>query len=149
MAVSVKAIKLWRSEVANQPGALAKVLAPLAQAGADLQLLMGYRFPGNETRAAIEIFPVSGKKSIAAAQSVGLRASSAPALLVEGDNKRGAGHAISQTIADAGINMSFIVAQVVGRRFSAVFGFETDEDARKAATLIKKALAAKKSSKKK
>jgi hypothetical protein len=149
MAVSVKAIKLWRSEVANQPGALAKVLAPLAQAGADLQLLMGYRFPGNETRAAIEVYPVSGKRSIAAAQSAGLRASPLPALLVEGDNRQGAGYAISQSIADAGINISFIVAQVVGRRFSAVFGFDTDEDARKAATLIKKAMAAKKSSKKK
>jgi hypothetical protein len=149
MAVSVKAIKLWRSEIANQPGALAKVLAPLAQAGADLQVLMGYRFPGDETRAAIEVFPVSGKKSIAAAQSAGLRASPLPALLVEGDNRQGAGYAISQSIADAGINMSFIVAQVVGRRFSAIFGFDTDEDARKAATLIKKAMAAKKSSKKK
>jgi hypothetical protein len=149
MAVSVKAIKLWRREVANRPGALAEVLAPLAQAGSDLQLLMGYRFPGNETRAAIEVFPVTGKKSIAAAQSVGLRASPLPALMVEGDNRQGAGYAISQSIADAGINMSFMVAQVVGRRFSAVFGFETDDDARKAATLIKKALAAKKSSKKK
>jgi hypothetical protein len=149
MAVSVKAIKLWRSEVANQPGALAKVLAPLAQAGTDLQLLMGYRFPGNETRAAVELFPVTGKKQAAAAQAVGLRTSSVPALLVEGDNKRGAGHTISAAIADAGINMSFIVAQVVGRKFSAVFGFENDEDARKAAALIKKALAAKKSSKKK
>jgi hypothetical protein len=149
MAVSVKAIKLWRSEVANQPGSLAKVLAPLAQAGADLQLLMGYRFPGDEARAAVEVFPVSGNKSIAAARSAGLRASVMPALLVQGDNRRGAGYAISQPIADAGINMSFVVAQVVGRRFSAVFGFDTDEDARKAATLIKKAMAAKKSSRKK
>ncbi len=149
MAVSVKAIKLWRSEIANQPGTLAKVLAPLAQAGSDLQLLMGYRYHGNETRAAVELFPVTGKKQAVAAQAAGLRMSSEPALLVEGDNKRGAAHAISAAIADAGINVSFVVAQVVGRRFSAVFAFKTDEDARKAATLIKKTLAAKKSSKKK
>jgi hypothetical protein len=151
MAVSVKAIKLWRSEITNQPGALAEVLAPLAQAGADLQILMGYRYPdkGNETRAAVEVFPITGRRSIAAAQSAGLRASAQPALLVEGDNRQGAGSAISQPIADAGINLNFIVAQVIGRRFSAVFGFDTDDDARKAATLIKKAMATKKSSKKK
>ncbi|MCI0339279.1 MAG: hypothetical protein L0226_17035 [Acidobacteria bacterium] len=52
MAVSVKAIKLWRSEVANQPGALARILAPPAQAGPDPQVLMSYRFPGSETRTA-------------------------------------------------------------------------------------------------
>jgi len=40
--------------------------------------------------------------------------------------------------------MSFMVAQVVGRRFSAVFGFENEADAGKAATLIKKAAPGKK-----
>jgi hypothetical protein len=42
---------------------------------------------------------------------------------------------------DAGINMSFAMAQVVGRRYSAVFGFENEADASKAATLIKRATA--------
>jgi hypothetical protein len=31
------------------------------------------------------------------------------------------------------------MAQVVGRRYAAVFGFKNDDDAAKAATLIKKA----------
>jgi hypothetical protein len=60
-------------------------------------------------------------------------------LLVEGDDRPGLGHAFAKAIGDAGINMSFMVAQVVGRRFSAVFGFENEADAGKAATLIKKA----------
>ncbi len=149
MAVTVKAIKLWRSEVENKPGALANALAPLAEAGADLQVVMGYRYPGDETKAAIELSPVSGKKATAAAQSAGLSASSLPALLVEGDNKPGAGYAITKPLADAGINLSFMVAQVIGKKYSAIFGFETDADARKAATLIKKAAAGKKTGKKK
>jgi hypothetical protein len=37
------------------------------------------------------------------------------------------------------VNMSFVMAQVVGRRYAAVFGFENEADATKAATLIKKA----------
>jgi len=35
---------------------------------------------------------------------------------VEGDKPARPGHAISQAIADAGINMDFVVAQVVGRK---------------------------------
>jgi hypothetical protein len=34
--------------------------------------------------------------------------------------------------------MSFVMAQVVGRRYSAVFGFENEADASKAASLIKR-----------
>jgi hypothetical protein len=81
---------------------------------------------------------------VAAAQEAGLTASSLQALLVEGDNRPGLGHAISQAIADAGINMDFVVAQVIGRKYSAVFGFESEADASKGAAVIRKAAAAKK-----
>jgi hypothetical protein len=144
MAVTVRKVTLWRSEVENKPGVLANVLEPLANAGADLQVVMGYRYPGNERRAAIELYPVSGRKSIVAAHTAGLRASSIATLLVEGDNKAGLGHAIAKAIANTGINLSFLVAQVIGRKYLAVLGFETDAEARKAATLIKRATASKK-----
>ena len=143
MAVSVKRITLWRKEVENTPGVLADVLEPLARAGADLQVVMGYRFPGNESRAAIELYPVSSKKSVAAAEEAGLSASSIPTLLVEGDNRPGLGHAIASAIADAGINLGFLVTQVVGERYTSVIGFETEEEASRAATLIKRAKPAK------
>ena len=144
MAVTVKSIKLWRKEVDNRPGQLAGTLSPLVSAGADFQVLMGYRFPGNESKAAIELYPVSGKKAIAAARSAGLKAAEIPCLLVEGDNKPGIAQAIAKAIADAGINMSFVVAQAVGKRYSGIFGFESDADTRKAFGVIKKAAAGKK-----
>jgi len=43
-----------------------------------------------------------------------------------------------------GINMAFIVTQVVGRKYSAVFGFEKESDANKAVALIRKAAPARK-----
>ena len=144
MAVTVKKIVLWRKEVENKPGALASGLASLAGAGADLQVLMAYRYPGEESKAAIELYPVTAKKSVAAAQEAGLSASSLPALLVEGDNKPGLGHAIAEPIASGGIDMDFVVAQVIGRKFSAVFGFGSEEDATKSIGLIRKAVQAKK-----
>jgi len=139
MAITVKPIIIWRREVENQPGALARTLEPLAAAGADLQIVMGYAYPGATFRAAIEVYPVSGKKITAAASAAGLAAASLPALLVQGDNQPGLGRAQARAIADAGINLSFLVAQVIGRKYSAIFGFENEADARRAAPLIKKA----------
>jgi hypothetical protein len=139
MAVKIKAITLWRREVENQPGTLADTLEPFAKRGADLQVVMGYRYAGQEQKAAIEIYPVAGKKIIEAAQAKGLSASTIPALLVEGDNKAGLGHAIAQSLAEAGINLTFLVAQVIGRKYSAVIGFKTEDDSKKASALIKKA----------
>jgi hypothetical protein len=144
MPITVRSVVLWRKEVENQPGILASTLEPLAKGAADLQVVMAYRYPGNETKAAIELYPVTGKKSVTAAQVAGLKASAIPTLLVEGDNKPGFGHAIAQAIADTGINVSFLVAQVIGKRYSAVLGCETEVDAKTAATLIKKVTASKK-----
>jgi hypothetical protein len=139
MPVTVKNISLWRREVDNQVGTLAHTLEPVTKAGANLRVLMGYRYPGNESHAAIELYPVSGKKVSAAATAAGLKASSIPTLLVEGDDKPGLGLAIAQVIAGARVNMTFFVAQVVGRKYSAVIGFGSDADAKAAAPLIKKA----------
>jgi hypothetical protein len=144
MPVTVKNISLWRKELENQVGTLARTLEPVTKAGANLRILMGYRYPGEGTKAAIEFYPVAGKKMTAAASEAGLSASSIPTLLVEGDDRPGLGFAIAQAIAGAGVNMTFFVAQAVGRRFSAVLGFEWEADAKTAASLIKKATTSKK-----
>ncbi len=144
MPVTVKSISLWRKEVLNQAGTLAETLEPISKAGANLRVLMGYRYPGDATKAAIELYPLAGKKVTAAAAGMGLVASQIPALLVEGDDKPGLGLAIAKAISGAGVNMTFFVGQVVGRRYSAVLGFETESDAKTAAPIIKKAAASKK-----
>src|SRR5215470_18836392 len=91
MSVSVKNISLWRKEVENQVGTLAHTLEPVTQAGASLHVLMGYRYPGEGTKAAIELYPIAGKKLTAAASDAGLSASSIPTLLVEGNDRPGLG----------------------------------------------------------
>ena len=138
MPVTVKSIVIWRKEIDNQVGVLARTLEPLQKAGADLQVVMAYRYPGNEEKAAVEVYPVSSKKLTTAATETGLTAASIPALLVEGDNKPGLAHSIAQAVAEAGLNLSFLVAHVVGRRYAATIGFENEADAKKAAALIKK-----------
>lgn len=141
MAVTIKKAVLWRREVENRPGVLADALGHFASAGTDLKVVLGYTLDG---MGAIELYPVSGKKATAAAQAAGLTASSIANLVIEGDNRPGLGHDIARAIADAGINTGFVMAQVVGRKFSAVFGFQSQDDASRAAALVKKACAAKK-----
>jgi hypothetical protein len=139
MAVSVKEITLWRREIQNQPGMLAAALEPLAGARADLRVLMAYRYPGDESKGAVELFPVSGKKATAAAQAAGLTAADIPAVLVEGTNRPGLGFETTRAIADAGINLAFLVAHVIGSKFAAVYGFDNEADRRKAVSLLRKA----------
>ena len=139
MPITVRKIILWRIEVDNKPGALASTIEAPAKAGADLKVVMGYRHPSAGGKAAIEVFPIAGKKQATAAGTAGLSAATIPTLLVEGDNKPGLGHRIAQAIAAAGINIAFFVGQVIGRKFAAVIGFETEDDAKKATLLIKQA----------
>ena len=46
MTVKITRVKLWRTKISNRPGVLADTLEPLAQAGADLQVVMKYSAPG-------------------------------------------------------------------------------------------------------
>jgi hypothetical protein len=87
----------------------------------------------------VELYPITGKKAQAAARAAGLSDSGIPTLLVEGDDRPGTGSAIAGAIAEAGINLAFFVAQVVGRRYAAVIGFDSEADAKKAVPLIRRA----------
>jgi hypothetical protein len=139
MAITVKKAALWRGELKNRPGALAGVLEPLAAAGADLRVAMGYGLPTDSEKAVVEVFPISGKKATAAAAAAGLAAASTPCLLVEGDDRPGLGARMARAVADQGVNISFVLAESVGRRFSAVFGFASDADAERASRALRAA----------
>ena len=138
MAIKVQRITIWRTEVDDRPGALAEVLEPLAATGADLQVVMGYRERGRN-RAVIEAWPVAGRRRTEAAEGAGLRPSATPTLYVSGANRAGLGHRMARALADSGISVAFLVAQVVGRNYSAIFGFESEEDAARALRVLRSA----------
>ena len=134
----IKKTSLWKKELDNHSGAIAEALEPLAKSGADLQLVMVYRFP-DARKGAIEVHPVSGRKLISIATSCGFVPSSIPVLFVEGDNRKGLGLKLTKALGDAGISVSFLMAQVIGSKYAALLGFRNDDDAAKAAKLIRKA----------
>jgi hypothetical protein len=140
MAVTVKKAVLWRRQLANRPGTLAETLKPLAEAGVGLQVVMGYAYPGHEDHAAVEVWPISGAKAEKAARDAGLSpAPNISCLVVQGDDRAGLGHKIADGLAAASINVSFVMVQVTGKKYLAIFGFGSEKDADNATPIIKRA----------
>ena len=141
MAVTIKRVMLWQTEIKNEPGALSAVLEPLAQAGLDLHAVMNRYIPGRNDRATVEILPGSGRKATALARAAGFSQSPTETLLVEGVNRPGLAYAVANSIAWAGISLRFLSAQSAGEHYSALLGFRTPAERRKGESLIRKVAA--------
>jgi hypothetical protein len=137
MAVTVKRAVLWRRELENRPGTLAETLRPFAERNMNLQIVMGYAFPGEPNRSAVEVYPVEGDEAEQAAEAAGLfPAEQIACLVVDGDDRVGLAHEIAMKVAEAGVNIHFVVIQVVARRYNAVFGFGSQGEADEAQAII-------------
>jgi hypothetical protein len=97
---------------------------------------MAYRRPGDGGKAAVEVCPIASKNAATAGCAAGLAAADIPALMIVDDNTPGMAYCVSRAIAAADINLAFFMAQTIGRKFSAVVGFETVDDAEKALPAI-------------
>ena len=138
MAVTIKRIGLWRTEVPSRPGALAEALEPLAQGNADLKVVRVRATPGGAGRHAVEVYGGEGKRAVMAARAAGFSLEPSTTVLLEGDNRPGLAYAIANAVAWAGIGVRDLDAEVVGTRYSAILTFNSEEDAEKAVTVIRK-----------
>ena len=135
---------VWSGEIQDQPGGLAGVLRKLADANADLEMVVARRQPDRPGAGMVFLAPVKGRKATTAAAIAGLSpATGVAALRVEGIDRPGLGAKMADAIADAGINLRGLSAAVLGSRFVAYMAFDSAEDAEKAAKAIKAATAAK------
>jgi len=134
--LTVKPVQLWILNGADRKGMLAEALTPLVDAGANLQIVMGYRLPGEHGRAAIEVFPLEAGAQEAAARKAGFDKSGTSCLRVDGDDRKGLGAEMARALADAGVSMAFHMTQVIGRKFTSTIGFHSADDAAKATTAI-------------
>jgi len=137
MAYQVEKVEVWRGEVEDQPGALSKVLEPMAKAGADLTVLLAYPHPEKSGWAQVLMAPVKGKKQRETANSLGFSPDEVPAVRVEGVNKPGVGHRITEAIARKGVNIHATNAMVAGKRFAMLFRFLSSDDTNKAVRALK------------
>lgn len=139
MAYAIRKVDVWVGDVLNRPGILARLLEALADAGAQLEFLVGRRI--TERTSRVFVAPLKGKRQLAAAEAVGLvRAAGMHSLRVEGPDRRGLGGAMARAIATAGINIRGVSAAVVGRRMVFYLAFKQVSELAAAAKVLRKAL---------
>jgi hypothetical protein len=148
MSLTVTKVDVWAAQIEDQPGGLAKVLGAVADAGANLECVVARRDPAKTGKGVAFLTPVKGANVKKAAQAEGLvPAEKLATLKVEGNDAPGLGSRITSTIAKAGVNLRGVSGAVVGRKFVAYLGFDTDADAAKAARALKSLAPAKKPAK--
>jgi hypothetical protein len=137
MGFKLERVHVWSGEVVDQAGGMAKKLAPLAEAGANLEFISTRRQADRPGTGVILIAPVTGAAQVRAARAVGLGEDQlAVVLRVEGDNEAGLGFKLTQQWATAGINLQALTMAVLGNRFIGFASFDTVADANKAAQIL-------------
>ena len=137
MGLAVERVDVWAASITDQPGGLAETLAPLAEAGADLEFVVARRAAEKPGSGGVFVTPLQGDAQAAAGEKAGFAvADSLHSLRIEGDNKPGIGARLTKTLAEAGINLRGLSAAVIGERFILYLALDTADDAEKAISLV-------------
>ena len=137
MALQVCRMDVWVAGIEDRPGGLAEKLAPLAEAGAQLEFVLARRAPEKPGTAVVFLSPLKGAKQLRAAQAAGFHKSqSIHALRVEGPDRPGLGARITGALAGKGINLRGLSAAVIGKRFVLHLALDSSADAAKAARVL-------------
>ncbi|MBV9122084.1 MAG: amino acid-binding ACT [Planctomycetes bacterium] len=137
MGFKLDRVHVWSGEIADQAGGIAAKLAPLAQAGANLEFILTRRQPDKPGSGILYVAPVTGPAQVRAARSVSLAETQNPVVLrVEGDNQAGLAHRLTQQWALAGINLQGLTMSVLGHHFVGYASFDTVADANRAAQIL-------------
>jgi hypothetical protein len=137
MGFKLERVHIWSGEIADKAGGMASTLAPLAQAGANLEFISTRRQPDRPGTGVLYIAPVTGPAQVRAARAAGLVETHETVVLrVEGDNEAGLGSRLTQQWATAGISLQSLAMAVLGNKFVAFAAFDTVTDANKAAQIL-------------
>src|ERR1051326_3251194 len=137
MGFRLERVHIWSGEIQDKAGGMASKLAPLAEAGADLEYIVTRRQSERPGSAMLYVAPVTGPAQVRAARLAGLAETHDTVVLrVEGDNEAGLGYRLTQQWATAGINLQGLTMSVVGPRFVGYAKFDTVGDANRAAQIL-------------
>ena len=150
MALKVRKVDVWAVEFRDEPGGLAKVLAPIADAGGNLECIIARRQADKFQAGIAFITPLKGTKVLGAAHAAGVvPAEGLTTLRVEGPDSPGSCSRMVNAIADAGISMRGVSSMTAGKNFVAFIGLDSPEDADKAIKVLKTVKTKKPAAKKK
>ena len=139
MKLEVTRVEVWIASLKDTPGSLAGKLDLLSEAGANFDFVFARRSPEKPGTGVVFAAPVKGAKQAAAAKKAGFRKGKRLfTICVTGPNKAGAGTAITEAIAAAGLTMQGFSAHVIGKKFVLHIAFESSAAATKAARILRK-----------
>lgn len=140
MAYKVESMEVWSGTLEDEPGSLARKLAPLSAAGINLEFVLARRDkPGSGLWFAAPIKGVNGART---AKAVGLKKDALlGALRIIGPDKKGLGQEITEALANARINLRAVSAATVGGTSVLWFAFDGKKDSGKARQILRRILA--------
>jgi hypothetical protein len=137
MGFKLERVHIWSGEIADKAGGMASKLAPLAEAGANLEYIVTRRQPDRPGTGILYVAPVTGSAQVRAARLAGLAETRDTVVMrVEGDNEAGLGYRLTQQWATAGINLQGLTMAVVGSKFVGFAAFDSVHDANRAAQIL-------------
>jgi hypothetical protein len=138
MALKVSKVDVWAGDLNDVPGGLADVLERLSQGGGSLDFVIARRSDKHPGAGKVFVTPVTSAKTKDSAGRAGLQHATGMATVrVDGSDARGVGAKMSRAMAEAGINVRGVSAAVIGNKFVAYIGLDSDEDADRAMRALK------------
>ncbi len=126
-------VQVWSAEIPDEPGGAARVLEPLAKAGANLEFILTRRMNERPGRGIIFVAPVTGPAQTKAAHSAGLhKADDLVLLRIDGSDRPGVGHHLAACLANAGVNLRGMTMTATGGHFVAFVACDTPDETAKA-----------------
>lgn len=137
MDFDARRVDVWAATIDDRPGGLAEKLAPLAEAGADLEFVISRRMPDQPGKGVVFVTPLHGYGQTTAAERAGFAITQhSHSVRVEGDNRPGVGAEVMQKLGESGINLRGLSAGVLGSRFVMHLALDSEADAEKAIDLL-------------
>jgi hypothetical protein len=137
MGFKLDRVHVWSGEVMDRAGGVAGKLHELAEAGANLELILTRRQPDRPGTGVLFVAPVTGPTQVRAAKAAGLAETQQPVVMrVEGDNQAGLAHRLTQQWALADISLEGLSMAVMGNKFVGFAAFDSVVDANRAAQIL-------------
>ena len=139
MKLDVARVDVYSANLQDKPGALAKKLAVLSDAGVDLEFLLAHRHENRRGKGVAYVAPLKGAAQNKAARKARFtRANRLSVLRVEGPDKPGIGARVTKAVGDAGINVREISTVTTGRKFVVHLVLDSAADATQAARILRR-----------
>ena len=139
MALKATKAEVWAVSIDDRPGGVAQKLERLAQAGANLEMVLARRTPENAGKGMLFVTPVKGAKATRAAREAGMGSpQSIHSVRIEGTDRAGLGAQIARALGDAGISIRGISGVAIGRKFVSYVACDSADDQAKAIAALKK-----------